>query len=628
MPLTDVLQPTRLAPCFRLRISIPSLVMSAPASPSTPLSSVTAPQHRFLIRCLRSSDYADLAELSRHTYGGQDYLCSKLSHWLRHPALFVCLAVEYAGEAEDGGLVNADSRSILTLTAERPPQPPRTFVHTRDDGKIWTHEELRRAAPLAAESDKPTSPSESTSAPPSRPGLPPHEPVAASPLNSSSPSPSPSPPAASFSSLRPFIGHVISLEVLALFDSGSTGFLHALRVHPSFRGFGLASALHSRCVHLASEVYRVSAVRETTTEANRVSLHLGFKHGLRAVNWFDCEHFSVGYARDELLPRVRSQLRYLGAADPTLDLLPAGSAAPRPTRGDSGQVLRLIAAHPSDPDLRLLRVYWMAYEPTEANLVYLCSEAVLPAESHSNATSVDPENPGQLLCATQHPYFLAVSTLEEGMEQVEAAGLGAGESAEPVDGASAAPSVESDGASTSASTSASASSSVPCPPIGAFSLALTTADASGWLRTFSLFSPSPPSDAAVPSYATASYRRMLQQFAYQLLAATSNRHETAEYRCKAAETEAAPSRPYSTAVFAHPISRVQTSTPTWFAAAFAELEAKINAESGSAAASGSAAGLARASASASSPHASAAYVWGSSTRPHDRMVILEKRIQA
>jgi hypothetical protein len=341
-----------------------------------------------------------------------------------------------------------------------------------------------------------------------------------------------------------------------LFDLGRTGFLGALRVHPLLRGFGLASLLHVRLLHLSHHVFHVLRVRETTTTTNLISLHLGRKHGLVQVGTWDGSIITTKHVRENVLGQIRRQMKYLGMEEPSIDLgeavaASAASAASSKcsalTRGRSDQILSFVARHSGDRDVNLFRQYWMLYEPIESNLVYLCTEAVLPPDSsYSGPPSADPQSCGQLISAVEHPYFLVVSPEDS---PAEAAGS--------------------------------------VPSIGAYSMVLTSQDHTGYFRTFSIYAANPsPAVAApaacadssstaaaslAPAYDSASYRHALLHFFCHLCAGASNRHETHRY------VDGDPGRAYTTQPFVHPIEHIQFSTPVWFGAAFLALEEALTA---------------------------------------------------
>lgn len=77
-------------------------------------------------------------------------------------------------------------------------------------------------------------------------------------------------------------GTLAGFEVLTLYDAGRTGWLEALRVHPHFRGRGLATALQSHLITVARGL-RLSRVRYTTAAANIPSKRLASACGLQVV---------------------------------------------------------------------------------------------------------------------------------------------------------------------------------------------------------------------------------------------------------------------------------------------------------------------------------------------------------
>jgi ribosomal protein S18 acetylase RimI-like enzyme len=74
-------------------------------------------------------------------------------------------------------------------------------------------------------------------------------------------------------------GHVISLANLRVIEKGRTGWMEGLRVHPDYRGKGLASLLTKHVVEIAKEI-KVERIRYTTATDNQSSLHLGEMVGM------------------------------------------------------------------------------------------------------------------------------------------------------------------------------------------------------------------------------------------------------------------------------------------------------------------------------------------------------------
>jgi len=86
-------------------------------------------------------------------------------------------------------------------------------------------------------------------------------------------------------------GHVIALANLRVIENGRTGWMEGLRVHPDYRGQGLASILTHHVVNLAKKI-PVERIRYTTAIGNETSLHLGEEVGMKrkfdlAVHWQD-----------------------------------------------------------------------------------------------------------------------------------------------------------------------------------------------------------------------------------------------------------------------------------------------------------------------------------------------------
>lgn len=69
-------------------------------------------------------------------------------------------------------------------------------------------------------------------------------------------------------------GHVISLANLRVIENGRTGWMEGLRVHPDYRGKGLASIITKHVVKIARRA-KVERIRYTTAADNEQSLHLG-----------------------------------------------------------------------------------------------------------------------------------------------------------------------------------------------------------------------------------------------------------------------------------------------------------------------------------------------------------------
>ncbi|MHA2146676.1 MAG: GNAT family N-acetyltransferase [Candidatus Thorarchaeota archaeon] len=74
-------------------------------------------------------------------------------------------------------------------------------------------------------------------------------------------------------------GHVISLANLRVIENGRTGWMEGLRVHPDYRGKGLASIITKHVVKVAMDV-NVERIRYTTATDNLTSLHLGEMVGM------------------------------------------------------------------------------------------------------------------------------------------------------------------------------------------------------------------------------------------------------------------------------------------------------------------------------------------------------------
>ncbi|MFX1368877.1 MAG: GNAT family N-acetyltransferase [Promethearchaeota archaeon] len=88
-------------------------------------------------------------------------------------------------------------------------------------------------------------------------------------------------------------GHVVALANLRVIENGRTGWMEGLRVHPNYRGKGLATLLTQHVVRMAKEI-PVERIRYTTAVNNEASLHLGDSVEMRrkfdlAVHWQDIE---------------------------------------------------------------------------------------------------------------------------------------------------------------------------------------------------------------------------------------------------------------------------------------------------------------------------------------------------
>jgi N-acetylglutamate synthase-like GNAT family acetyltransferase len=84
-------------------------------------------------------------------------------------------------------------------------------------------------------------------------------------------------------------GHVVALANLRIIEDGRTGWMEGLRVHPDYRGRGLASTLTDHVVKTGQKI-GVERLRYTTATTNVESLHLADKIGMErrfdlAVYW-------------------------------------------------------------------------------------------------------------------------------------------------------------------------------------------------------------------------------------------------------------------------------------------------------------------------------------------------------
>lgn len=73
-------------------------------------------------------------------------------------------------------------------------------------------------------------------------------------------------------------GHLVSLDNLRLIEKGRTGWLEGLRVHPDYRGRGLAKKLTEHMIREAQRL-KVQRLRYTTATDNLASLKLAEKAG-------------------------------------------------------------------------------------------------------------------------------------------------------------------------------------------------------------------------------------------------------------------------------------------------------------------------------------------------------------
>ena len=85
--------------------------------------------------------------------------------------------------------------------------------------------------------------------------------------------------------------HVVALANLRIIDNGQTGWMEGLRVHPDYRGTGMATVLTKHIVEMAEKI-PVARIRYTTAAGNEPSLHLAEKVGMKrkityANHWQD-----------------------------------------------------------------------------------------------------------------------------------------------------------------------------------------------------------------------------------------------------------------------------------------------------------------------------------------------------
>lgn len=86
-------------------------------------------------------------------------------------------------------------------------------------------------------------------------------------------------------------GHVVSLANLRVIENGRTGWMEGLRVHPNYRGKGIASTITKHVVEVAKKI-KVERIRYTTATDNIHSLHLGEMVGMErkfdlAFYWYE-----------------------------------------------------------------------------------------------------------------------------------------------------------------------------------------------------------------------------------------------------------------------------------------------------------------------------------------------------
>ena len=103
-------------------------------------------------------------------------------------------------------------------------------------------------------------------------------------------------------------GRVISLANLRVIENGRTGWMEGLRVHPDYRGKGLASIITKHVVDIAKEI-KVERIRYTTATDNQSSLHLGEMVGMErkfdlAFYWHENPHEIVWRTPENTLREV------------------------------------------------------------------------------------------------------------------------------------------------------------------------------------------------------------------------------------------------------------------------------------------------------------------------------------
>lgn len=117
-------------------------------------------------------------------------------------------------------------------------------------------------------------------------------------------------------------GHIIALANLRVIEGGKTGWMEGLRVHPDYRGRGLAKVLTNHVVLKAIEL-ELKRIRYTTATDNLESLHLGesvgmsrkftlgiyWHEGAMEITWRHTTEDIISINADDLLaPLIESNL--------------------------------------------------------------------------------------------------------------------------------------------------------------------------------------------------------------------------------------------------------------------------------------------------------------------------------
>lgn len=92
-------------------------------------------------------------------------------------------------------------------------------------------------------------------------------------------------------------GEIVGLSILRLMDDGMTGWMEGLRVHPDFRGMGIASKMSERLIEAGNKL-GVKRYRLTLAEQNKASSTIASKLGLKPIVkktsiWLDPESVEV-----------------------------------------------------------------------------------------------------------------------------------------------------------------------------------------------------------------------------------------------------------------------------------------------------------------------------------------------
>lgn len=121
-------------------------------------------------------------------------------------------------------------------------------------------------------------------------------------------------------------GHVIALANLRVIEDGKTGWMEGLRVHPEYRGKGLAKALTNQVVQTAKDL-KIERIRYTTATDNLESLHLGESIGMSrkfnlSVYWHEDIEEVSWRARNEDI--ISADAKDLVPSLIETDLLPCG----------------------------------------------------------------------------------------------------------------------------------------------------------------------------------------------------------------------------------------------------------------------------------------------------------------